>query len=206
MRVNRILQAIGGLTLGAALLVAATPVANIIAKRVRVAEDLTPADAIVVLGAGIQEDGRLGNASLQRAVRGIEIHNMGLAPLILMLGPERIEGMPSEAAARAQLAENLGVESGAVLTESDGLTTRYEVAVSRERLSPLGVESILLVTETQHLIRAIPLFENAGFEVRPVSADDYSLEPENPVGRFELMSRIFWEQLARIYYRAAGYL
>jgi uncharacterized SAM-binding protein YcdF (DUF218 family) len=123
-----------------------------------------------------------------------------------MLGPERLEGIPSEATVRRRLAETRGIDPGAIMTEEGGLNTRGEAQVSGDRLASMGVDSVLLVTETQHLIRAKPLFDNAGFEVFPVPANDYSLEPGSPGARIEMMMRILQEQLARIYYRAAGYL
>ena len=206
MSVNRVLQTIGGLALGGLLLVAFTPLASVIASRITVAENLAAADAIVVLGGGMHEDGSLGPSSLARTVRGIEIFNLGYAPRILMLGPEQHDGQPSEAVARARLAETMGIDPDAIFTEAGGLNTRGEAQIAWDRLAPMGVGSVLLVTETQHLIRAKPLFENVGFQVFPVPADDYSLLPGGPGGRIDLMMRILQEQLARLYYRAAGYL
>ena len=206
MRVNRLLQIIGGLALGTFLLVAFTPLVTVIGNRSIIEKELSPADAIVVLGGGQNEDGELGRSSLKRAVRGIEIFNLGLAPRILMLGPEQHEEYPSEAELRARLAETMGVEADAIIADAGGLNTYDEALIAWERLAPMGVGSILLVTETQHLIRAEKLFENVGFEVFPVHANDYSLQPRSPSGRIELMQRILQEQAARIYYRIAGYL
>jgi len=206
MSVNRVLQILGGLALGGYLLVAFTPLANVIGVRLAQAEELRPADAVVVLGGGQYKDGGLGRASLRRTIRGIEIFNQGYAPRILMLGPQQHEGQPSEAVVRARMAETMGIDPDAILTEENGLNTRGEAQVARERLAPQEVNSVLLVTDAQHLIRAKTLFENVGFEVFPVPATDYSLESNSPGSRIEMMMRILQEQLARIYYRAAGYL
>jgi uncharacterized SAM-binding protein YcdF (DUF218 family) len=206
MSVNRILQIIGGIAVASFLLVAFTPLVTVIGSRVTVTENLTQADAIVVLGGGQYADGELGRASLRRAVTGLEVFKQGYAPRILMLGPDQREGYRSEAVVRRQLAETMGIDPDAIMTEEGGQNTRGEAQVAWDRLEPLGITTILLVTETQHLIRAKPLFENVGFEVFPVPANHYSMLPDRPEERIELMMRIVQEQMARIYYRAAGYL
>ena len=98
------------------------------------------------------------------------------------------------------------VDPADIIVEARGLTTRQEAALMGETLTSRGIHQILLVTETQHLIRAKQLFENAGFRVFAASADSYSVQPQGPWGRIQLMKRIMEEQMARIYYRTAGYL
>ena len=206
MNFNRGFRALGAGTLVAFVFVAFTPLANVLGNRLALPEDLNPADAIVVLGAGMDPDGELNRPSLKRTVRGIELYQLGYSPLLFLLGPARNEGSPSEAEVRRRLARTMGMNPDQLLTEENGLNTREEARLSQERLFPLGIESILLVTEGQHLIRAVELFENEGFQVYPAPANDYSTQPEGPGGRIALMKRILEEQAARIYYRLAGYL
>ncbi len=206
MNFNRGLLALGAITLLASVFVAFTPLANVLGNRLAIAEALAPADAIVVLGSGISTEGELSRPSLKRTIRGIELFQLGYSPVLLLLGPARFEGYPSEAEVRRRLARTMGLDPGGIMTEANGLTTRDEARLSRERLFPLGIETVLLVTEGQHLIRAVRLFENQGFQVYPAPANDYSTQPTGPRGRIALMKRILEEQAARIYYRLAGYL
>ena len=207
MNFNRGLRTLGAITLLASLFVAFTPLANVLGHRMAIRETLAPAGAIVVLGAGMSPEGELSLPSLKRAVRGIELYKLGYSPILFLLGPARFEGYPSEAEVRRRLARTMGLDPGDIMTEENGLNTRDEARLSRERLLPLGIETILLVTEGQHLIRAVRLFENEGFlHVYPAPADDYSTNPPGPGGRIALMKRILEEQAARIYYRLAGYL
>jgi uncharacterized SAM-binding protein YcdF (DUF218 family) len=211
MPVDRLLQLVGALTLAAVLLTAFTPMVNVVGAglagaTVTMDADIPAADAIVVLGAGIVPEGELTESSLKRTVRGIEILNRGLAPRIVFLGPHDIDGYGSEAEVRSRLARTLGVRPEAIILDEDGKDTRGEAIATRERLRGRGVRSIILVTETQHLIRAKPLFESAGFEVFPAPADHYSIRPDSPAGRMQMMKRILEEQAARIYYHLAGYL
>jgi uncharacterized SAM-binding protein YcdF (DUF218 family) len=164
-----------------------------------------PSDAIVVLGAGIFPEGELSEPSLKRAIRGIELYHQGLAPRLVLLGGPREIGMPTEAAVRRAMARTLQVPVDAlIVVEDDAGNTRGEAMLVRDLLPGSG--PIILVTETQHLLRAVPLFENAGFQVHPVPADSYSIDPDGPEGRLRLLARIVQEQAARIYYRLAGYL
>ena len=206
MNLNRLLQAIGTVTLAAFVVVAFTPLANVLANQLRIPPEVVPVDAIVVLGAGMYPEGELNRPSLKRAVRGIELYQLGYAPLLVLLGPGRYEAYSSEAEVRSLLARTMQVHPDDIVVEDGGLTTREEAALTRQRLEPLRVQTILLVTESQHLIRAKPLFENVGFEVFAAPADDYTLQPGGARGRLALMKRILEEQAARIYYKTAGYL
>jgi len=197
------LRAIGatGLALFAAL--AFTPLPNLIhGVVVPPAPPLEPAAAIVVLGAGADGD-VLTNDSLRRALGGVALFRRGLAPRLVMLGPGR---EPSEAAVRVRLAEDLGVPAAALLADSRGLTTRDEARVSWEDLAPRGGRKVLLVTGSQHMLRAAALFRRVGFEVVPAPVDDVPSGAQRPQARLELARALFRELLARAYNRVAGYL
>ena len=206
MNANRLLEALGAAAIAGFLLIAYTPLPNVLGHQLAVPEEMAPSDAIVVLGAGMSADGKLSQPSLARAVRGIELHQLGYAPFLVLLGPARQEGYASEAEVRWRLARTMRVDPSDIIVEPRGLTTRDEARLLGETLSRRGIRQILLVTETQHLIRSKQLFENAGFRVFAASADSYSINPRGAWGRIQLMKRIMEEQMARIYYRAAGYL
>jgi uncharacterized SAM-binding protein YcdF (DUF218 family) len=206
MNVNRLLEAVGATAIAGFVLIAYTPLPNVLGHQLAVPEEMAPSDAIVVLGAGMSADGKLSQPSLARAVRGIEPHQLGYAPLLVLLGPATEEGYASEAKVRWRLARTMRVDPSDIILEARGMTTREEATLMSERLGERGIHQILLVTETQHLIRSKELFENAGFQVFAAAADSYSVDPRGPWGRLQLMKRIMEEQAARIYYRAAGYL
>lgn len=147
------------------------------------------AQAIVVLGGGVHQDGMLSHASLRRTLHGISLHRKGLAPLLVLSGPAPDAG-PGEAEVRAELARELGISSAAILTVTKARTTREEAAHVRALLEPRDIRRILLVTDSQHMVRARPLFERAGFEVVAAPADDFSSVQEAPEGRLELTRRI----------------
>ena len=181
-----------------------TPLPNLLSRWLGTPARLNPAEAIVVLGAGIQPDGVLGDTSLRRALHGMVLHRKGLASLLLFSGPGR--GGPAEAEVRAELARTLGISPEVILTESEAQTTREESVNSGALLRARGVGRILLVTDSHHMVRAKDLFEHADFEVLPASTDELSSGISDPEGRLKLMRRVLQEVIARLYYRIAGYL
>ncbi len=105
----------------------------------------------------------------------------------------------AEADVRAALARDLGVPAERVLTDTGARTTREEAIRLPTLLRRMGARKILLVSDPQHMARAVQLFTNAGLEVLPAPAD----EPEQSiVVTRELVQELF----ARLYYRIAGYL
>lgn len=202
---GRILRFVG--LAGVTLLLASafTPLPNLLSRWLSEKSQREPAEAIVVLGGGIHPDGVLSSSSMRRAVHGIVLHRKGLASLLLFAGPSRNEG-PAESEVRAQLARDLGVSAEVILTEINARTTREEAIRLKVLLEARGVRKILLVTDSQHMMRARGLFEREGFEVLAAPADDFSRDASEPGGRLELMRRVLQEFVVRIYYRTAGYL
>ncbi len=206
MRITHLLRWLGVLTLGGYVFVGFTPLANVLAVHLMADFELAPADAVVVLGGGLGADGEMGVASLKRAVRGLELYQLGYAPLLALLGPKSVENYRSEASLRRLLALTMRIPPEDIVTESRGLTTRDEARLMNEVLSPMGVRRILLVSDSQHLIRARALFENEGFEVLTAPADTIANGSSGPTARLKLLDWVVREQAARLYYRAAGYL
>jgi len=187
------------------LVTAFTPLPNLVSGWLATSARLESADSVVALGGGgVWPDGMLSNISMRRAMHAILLHRKGLAPLLVFSGAERGKH-PTELEARVELARSLGVPAEAILTARAD-TTRDEASRLGMLLRPRGVRRILLVTDSQHLIRAQRLFEQAGFEVLAAPIDDVSNDDDAPEGRLELLRRALEEILARAYYRLAGYL
>src|SRR5437870_4951574 len=138
--------------------------------------------------------------SRRRALRGILLYRAGLAPVLVF------SGSAAEIEGRAEMAQRLGVPAAAVLRAPGSHTTRDEAVLLRELLGGTGAGRILLVTGEQHMIRARRVFERAGFEPLPVVAGGSAHGDMSPRARLELIRDICQEVVARLYYRAAGYL
>ena len=180
-----------------------TPLALALNLWVAVEPQLVPSDAIVVLGASVLHSSILSAESTRRTYHGIELYQQGLAPRLILLGGAP-EGEQTEAEIRAKVARLHSVPAEAIVTETLARTTREEAARVADLARSRGIRTVLLVTNTTHMVRARPLFERAGFEVHAAPSDFY-YEPAAPEARLVLMKRLVQEVLGWIYYRIAGY-
>jgi uncharacterized SAM-binding protein YcdF (DUF218 family) len=201
----RLVQSLGLVTVVTFFVVSFTPLPNVLNRWAGVPSQLQPAEAIVVLAAGMNDQGVLSDRSLQRTIHGIVLFQRGFAPLLAFSGPVNRQSGRDEAGVRAEMARLFGVSTSALVTETTALTTREEAARMAGLLQPRGVSNILLVTSYDHMLRSRVLFEKVGFNVQPASVDDLS-EAQQPEARLHLMRRLAQEFLARVYYRLAGYL
>ena len=198
-------RGLGVAVIAAFLATSFTPLPNIIYRSLQVAPQEGPAEAIVALGAGIEQDGVLSSSSVQRCLHAILLQRRGLAPLLVLLGPRRGNG-PTEADVRAKLARDLGIDAAAILAEGRARTTREEAQYSRELLKARGISRILLVTGGHHMRRAQAVFQAVGFEVLPAPVEEISSESSRPESRFGLARASAMELAGRVYYRLAGFL
>src|SRR5437867_2504813 len=103
-----------------------TPFWNAAGERLAVQAPLRPADAIVVLGAGVG-GGALIDESLRRALYGMQLYKRGMAPIIVFSGPaEQRQPGVSEAEIRKDIAEEMGIPHDRIITVSRVLTTLEE--------------------------------------------------------------------------------
>ncbi|WP_437276363.1 YdcF family protein [Sorangium sp. So ce375] len=199
---DRLSTAVGVVGLLAFAVAAFTPVAAPLDRWLASAPDAGQADAVVVLGADVDPDGRLPEDSHRRAVEAVALYREGRAPLVLMLGCRN--GPASEAESRARLAQGLGVPPSALLTETRGLTTAVEAQRSAELLLPRGARRILLVTGAHRIVRARRLFERAGFEVLAAPVPEGSPTSNAPGARLSAIGRLLQELAARALARLRG--
>ena len=201
---SNVLRVVGLVAIVLFLLAGFSPLPNALSEWAAVPARIEPAEAIVVLGAGLSGPGRLSDASTRRALSGIRLHLQGLAPLLVLSGPSYGEA-GEEAGIRADMAHLFGVPRAAIVTEATAQTTREEAARISALLQPRGVRHILLVTSAEHMLRSQRLFAREGFRVLPAPVEEgsHALKPE---ARLRLMRYVTQEFLARVYYRVVGYL
>jgi len=201
----RICRAVGLAGIVLFIVAAFTPLPSLVERWLAIPPRLEPADALVVLAAGLNNEGILSNNSMRRALRGIALYRKGLAPLLVLSGSPARTGEGGEAELRADLAQELGVPPAAVLLLGTAHTTREEAVELGKLLKPRGVRRILLVTHGEHMARALPLFESVGFEVLPAPVFDTVYDAAGPEDRLSTSRSMLMELGARLYYWAAGY-
>ena len=120
------------------------------------------ADAIVVLGGGVEQDGALPTLSRTRVERAVELYHAGVAPRMILSGRCGLsapEPAVTEAAAMAAYAREHGVPAEALLLEEEARDTLGNAYFTRELfLAPNGWRSIRVVTSDFHLSRAAWVF------------------------------------------------
>jgi uncharacterized SAM-binding protein YcdF (DUF218 family) len=204
---RKILSCIGFVGFVAFLVSVYTPVWNTLASRLAVAPTEKGADAIVVLGSGATVDGKLSDESMRRLIRGIQLYKRGFGPVLVVSGPKPRHGTAqSEAQARRSMALEMEVPATSIITVEDVQTTRDEAAQIALIMTERHAKSIVLVTESLHMRRAMRLFENSGLIVAAAPTDDVASSAQSPNERINLLYSVLQQGGAILYYRIARYL
>jgi uncharacterized SAM-binding protein YcdF (DUF218 family) len=181
------------------LAVAFTPLPNLLAGWLILPSQIEAAEAIVVLGGGIEGPRALSAASLRRTIHGIRLYRQGLAPVMIFSGGTAGQEA-AEGTLMASLAAELGVPAVASWVEA-GSNDTWTQALEVARLAqPKGVRQILLVTDLFHMKRASAAFERAGFQVLPAASQSTAARAKKPEARLNLMRQVCQEAIARFYY------
>ena len=83
-----------------------------------------------------------------------------------------------------QVLRVMGIPERALMEETQSRDTHQNAVYSGVILRGKGVEKILLVTSAFHMRRAVPLFEEQGFEVIPAPTDYQRLVTDSNVPSF----------------------
>jgi uncharacterized SAM-binding protein YcdF (DUF218 family) len=126
-------------------------------------------DAIVLLGCRVGQLGQHSRPAQQRAERAARAFHEGAAPVILVSGGRRWEGI-SEAEALGLTLEGLGVPRSAILREFSSLSTCENARFASKILRARGASEIGLVTNDWHMPRALCCFEREGFRALAIPA------------------------------------
>ena len=142
------------------------------AAPLRYREDTLPGgeayDCILVLGAGVKEDGSLSNLLRDRMTVGISLMEKGIAPVLLLTGDSRDAATYDEVGTMAAYALEKGVEQGTILEDPLGLST-YESLWRAKHV--YGMKKVLIVTQGFHLDRALYLAKHLGLDCHGVDSD-----------------------------------
>ena len=116
-------------------------------------DEARAADAIVVLGAA-EYDGRPSPVLAARLDHALELWRAGYAPRIVVTGGKREGDRFTEATASADYLLAVGVPDDAILREVQGSTTWESLAATARILRNRGLESVLVVSDPYHSLRA----------------------------------------------------
>lgn len=183
-------------------------------------EELPNADAIVVLGGGIQPAApprRAANLThaADRIRHGAALYHAGKARWIITTGARPYPGTADNAAeAAADLLADLGVPRGDIVARAESTSTRHDARAVAEVMRSHAVGDVLLVTSALHMPRALATFQAAGISAWPAPTDYEVTDP--PIagnlrwfpdpGAFFRSSRAWHEYVGMRYYRMRGWI
>ena len=140
-----------------------------------------PYVAILLLGGGISPGipgVKTANAheAFDRVIHAARLYHEGLAPRVIVSGGTALRdlypGAQSEAAAMKDMLILMGVQSSAIISEDQSLTTRQNMSLSAELLKNHAISGRLaLVTSATHIPRAAATAQRAGLKVDAFPTD-----------------------------------
>ena len=168
-----------------------------------------PLDAVIVLSASVNSDGRLSDQGVQRLLTGLELFKTGIAPRLFTTAVEETFGSVLRSSTGDQ--ERLVTLGGAraAWTSLTGVYTTHDEAIQAASHLPTGAHKIAVVTAPMHTRRACATFEAVGFEVAcvPSREQEYvAWHPVNSRDRLESFRQYIYERLGMVKYRAKGWL
>jgi uncharacterized SAM-binding protein YcdF (DUF218 family) len=143
--------------------------------------DLTPAQAIIVLGADLHRgaDGApdtLGTYTTERVVYAAAAYRKLHLPVAVSGGPEAGSRSAAGALMKAALAQDFAIP--VAWTEDRSTTTWENAADTKPLLATSGITNVVLVTHAWHMRRALWCFERVGLHALPWPAPRTALQAD----------------------------
>ena len=139
-------------------------------KVMSASDDFSGFDCILVLGAGVREDGTPSLMLADRLNTGIEIYKNGTVSKLIMSGDHGTEDYDEVNVMKAYATER-GVKSEDVFMDHAGFSTYESIYRARDIFE---AKKIVIVTQSYHLYRALYIAEKLGVDAVGVSADTIS--------------------------------
>ena len=138
-------------------------------KRI-VTKDTLPekVDAIIVLGAGVREDGTPSDILTDRLSTSLDILNMGVEGKLLLSGDHGREGYNEVGTMKDYILKNSNIKEKDIFLDHAGFSTYDSIYRAKDIFK---VESALIVTNEYHLPRALYLAEKLGIDAYGYTSD-----------------------------------
>lgn len=138
-------------------------------KRI-VTKDTLPekVDAIIVLGAGVREDGTPSDILTDRLSTSLDILNMGVEGKLLLSGDHGKEGYNEVGTMKDYILKNSDIKEKDIFLDHAGFSTYDSIYRAKDIFK---VESAIIVTNEYHLPRALYLAEKLGIDAYGYTSD-----------------------------------
>lgn len=127
---------------------------------------IADADCILVLGAGVREDGNPSHMLEDRILTGIALHEESGIKLLMSGDHGRIHY--NEVKCMKDYAISQGIPSEEIFMDHAGFSTYDSLYRARD---VFGAKKIIIVSQSYHLYRALAIARSLGLEAIGVSAD-----------------------------------
>ena len=127
----------------------------------------TDADCILILGAGVRDDGSPSHMLEDRLLTGIDLYSSGTPKPLLMSG-DHGQKEYDEVNCMKNYAAEAGVPAEDIFMDHAGFSTYESMYRAKE---VFGAEKIIVVTQEYHLYRALYVAQALGLDAVGVSAD-----------------------------------
>ena len=148
-------------------------------------EDVGQADAVIILGAAVY-NGQPSGTLARRLDKGLEVYRSGAAPKIIVSGDNGTQHYNEVEAMRIYLMER-GVPAEDIFMDHAGFNTYDSMVRAKEVFL---VERAVVVTQYQHLLRALYIARRVGLNACGVDAGGYNA--------VEMRQQFWREALARV--------
>lgn len=125
-------------------------------------------DAIIVLGAGVREDGTPSDILTDRLSTSLDILNMGVEGKLLLSGDHGREGYNEVGTMKDYILKNSDIKDKDIFLDHAGFSTYDSIYRAKDIFK---VESALIVTNEYHLPRALYLAEKLGIDAYGYTSD-----------------------------------
>jgi len=147
------------------------------------------ADAALVLGAAAWGN-KPSPVYRERINEAIALYKAGRVRYLVFTGGTPEPGYPAEGEVGRKFAIEHGVPAAAVLFETTSRTTWQNLANARELLAPIGIQTVLLVSDPLHMRRAMAMASRLGLDATP--APTSSSRFQSLASRGEFLWRETW--------------
>ncbi|MFA6588629.1 MAG: YdcF family protein [Patescibacteria group bacterium] len=170
-----------------------------------VQDPLQKADAIVVLGGGVDaKTGEMSFKTRERVLSGAQIFNEHLAPKIVVTGGRVGRNPFAEAPTMAELLQQNGVPAQAIIQEAQAENTWENAQQTLTIAQDQGWTKIIILTSDFHTYRACKFFRELGGNIICRAADRSLINQKTFSRRLLSTKVVLREYLANCYYWLKG--
>lgn len=137
------------------------------ARHIYTANQVPPADAVLILGAYVRPDGNLSDMLRDRVTVGYDLYEKDKVPKILVSGDHGRKDY-DEVNSMKSFLKGKGVSGQDIFMDHAGFSTYESMYRARDIFQ---VKRVIIVTQHYHLLRAIFIARSMGLEAYGVSSD-----------------------------------